>query len=233
MHSFFRAIDAILEQKVAFLVAFFLFFTVSYGLLSVFDFLPEPVKNEVMATNVRTATSSITTLPTVETPSKPTVPAATEVEALLEAGGDALPETITIDALDKTIKVLNPAVRSIAALDSALLSGVVRHPDSATMADEGNLFLLGHSSYLPVVTNKNFQAFNGIQNLKWGDTIRVASKDIEYTYRVEKVYKAKASALTIPIAGKGKRLTLATCNSFGSVDDRYIVEASLLSEKIL
>jgi len=231
MHAFFRAIDAILEQKFVFLASFFVFFTVSYGLLSVLDVLPEPVKDAATTKPVATTTVATTTLlAPVVAPAQPNV---NQVESLLEAGGDALPRTLTIDAFNKTITVLNPAARSIAALDSALLSGVVRHPDSAKMGEDGNLFILGHSSYLPIVTNKNFQAFNGIQNLKFGDTIKVASKDIEYTYRVDKVYKAKASALTIPIAGKGKRLTLATCNSFGSIDDRHIVEASLVSEKVL
>lgn len=229
MQSIFRTIDAILDQKIAFLTSFFVFFTVSYGLLSVFDFLPEPVVAEATSI-VKPAVATVAIpLPTIVTTEPTTGPAT----AILEAGGDALPQTITIDALKKTIKVLNPAADSIAALDSALLSGVVRHPDSATMAENGNLFILGHSSYLPVVNNKNFQAFNGIQNLKWGDTIRVASKDVEYTYRVEKVYKAKATDLTVPISGKEKRLTLATCNSFGTKVDRFIVEASLLSERVL
>jgi hypothetical protein len=229
MHSLLQAIDAILDQKIAFLTAFFLFFTVSFGLLSVFDFLPEPVTLEATTTLPAMSATAAAPLPAVVV----TKPDVTPVAALLAAGGDALPQTITIDALDKTIKVLNPALDTIAALDAALLSGVVRHPGSATMAQEGNLFILGHSSYLPVVNNRAFQAFNGIQNLKWGDTIRLASNDIEYTYRVEKVYKAKASALTIPVAGTGKRLTLATCNSFGSIDDRHIVEASLVSERVL
>ena len=57
----------------------------------------------------------------------------------------------------------------------------------------------------------------------------VFSEDNVYEYRVEKVYRAKAQDLTVPIAGTGNRLTLATCNSFGSVDDRYIVEAKRIS----
>ena len=95
------------------------------------------------------------------------------------------------------------------------------------------MFILGHSSYLPTVHNRNFQALNGIQNLKWGDTIKLRSKDTEYTYKVEKTYKVKASGFTVPVAGKGKTLTLATCNSFGSTDDRYIVEATLVATKAL
>jgi sortase (surface protein transpeptidase) len=50
---------------------------------------------------------------------------------------------------------------------------------------------------------------------------------------VEKVYRASAQEVTVPIAGTGKMLTLATCNSFGTVDDRYIVEAKLIETKTL
>lgn len=144
-----------------------------------------------------------------------------------------LPTMITIPRLEKTIPVLNPTSRTIADLDDALLDGVVRHPDSANLAQEGNVFILGHSSYLPNVLNRNFQAFNGIQNLEWGDTIEVQSEGAVYEYRVEKVYRASAQDVTVPIAGTGNMLTLATCNSFGSVDDRYIVEAKRIDVRKL
>jgi len=110
-------------------------------------------------------------------------------------------------------------------LDAALLDGVVRHPDSANMLQDGNVFILGHSSHLPRVFNKNFQAFNGIESLQWGDIIRVYTSNAVYDYRVEKVYEAKATELVVPIAGTGKMLTLATCNNFGSIEDRFIVES--------
>lgn len=222
MHSFLRATDAILERKWSFLLAFFVFFTVSYGLLSLVDALPEPPATET-ASPAETAT-------TTETDA---AASSSEADSLFAGEVDALPQTLTIEALDRTIPVLNPASASISALDTALLEGAVRHPDSATMKDEGNIFILGHSSYLPVVNNRNFQALNGIQDLVWGDIITLASDDVVSTYRVAKVYKAKASALTIPVAGEGKRLTLATCNSFGSTDDRYIVEAELVESKAL
>jgi LPXTG-site transpeptidase (sortase) family protein len=217
MHSLARAIDAILEYKWSFLTAFFIFFTVSYGLLALADLLPESPKAQ--------SETVASTTPTI------TVATTSPSDTLFAGEVDALPNTMTIERLNRTVPVLNPASRSIEALDSALLEGVVRHPDSATMKDEGNIFILGHSSYLPVVNNRSFQAFNGIQDLVWGDVITIASADVVSAYRVEKVYKAKASALTIPVAGEGKRLTLATCNSFGSTDDRYIVEAELVSSK--
>jgi len=86
---------------------------------------------------------------------------------------------------------------------------------------------------LPRVFNKNFQAFNGIQNLEWGDKIEVHTDGFVYEYRVDKVYKAKAEEVTVPIADTGRMLTLATCNSFGSVDDRYIVEAKQVGKSAI
>ena len=147
---------------------------------------------------------------------------------------DPQPQKIIFDDLGgKTVDVLNPVSRSIADLDNALLSGAVRHPDSADFVNTGNIFILGHSSYLPNVFNKNFQAFNDIQLLTWGDTIRLQSSDKEYVYQVDRVYKAAASALEVPNSRGLAKLTLATCNSFGSKDDRFIVEASLIETRSL
>ena len=143
---------------------------------------------------------------------------------------DPFPVSITFDSLDKTIAVLNPESRSVAALDTALLSGVVRHPDSADFERTGTIFLLGHSSYLPNVINKNFQAFNGIQKLGWGDVIRLRSGDTEYVYHVDRTYEVKASDAEVEIEAGVAKLTLATCNSFGSKDDRFVVEATLVSK---
>jgi LPXTG-site transpeptidase (sortase) family protein len=143
------------------------------------------------------------------------------------------PVSLSIPSLDRVVTVLNPETRDIVELDRELLKGVVRHPDSALLGEEGNVVILGHSSYLPNVMNKNFQALNGVQKMKWGDIITLESDGTEYTYRVEKVYQAKASGVTIPTEVTGKRLTLVTCNSFGAKEDRFIVEAKLLSEKAL
>lgn len=245
MQSLLTLIDRIMIRKWAFLGAFFVIFTLTYALLAAVDFLPEPIKTAPQKSDVNAATAvtapaiapvttitptEVNTAPVATTPGvqKPTTTPATQTTI-----STALPRTMTIDALGRTLTILNPASRSVSSLDTALLSGVARHPDSATLGEDGNIFILGHSSYLPVVHNKNYQAFNGIQNLKYGDVIRVDSTTTQYSYRVEKVYKAKASVLVIPVAGVGKHLTLATCNSFATSDDRYIVEATLQSTKTL
>jgi len=207
-------------QKLRFFVWFFVIFTFTYSILFALDWLPEaPAEASADTTAIELmATENIPSEDMVETP----VVVATE-----------LPREISIPSLKRTVAVLNTATREVADLDADLLKGVVRHPDSVELGAVGNVFILGHSSYLPTVFNRNFQAFNGLQNLVWGDTIIVRSDTQEYVYQVEKVYKAKASALTIPVAVAGKRLTLATCNSFGSVDDRHIVEAELVSVRPL
>lgn len=228
MINFNQLIDQIIVRKGAFLLTFFIVFTFSYGLLFAIDFLPEaPSATSDSEKSVISASSSNSInleSGTIENNTLESVNSILAPETVNE-----LPLILKIPSLNREVTILNPISRSINDLDNALLSGVVRHPDSAVLGQEGNLFILGHSSYLPKVFNKNFQALNGIQNLKWGDIITLESTDTVYTYQVKKVYQAKAANITVPIAGAGKHLTLATCNSFGSKDDRYIVEADLLS----
>jgi LPXTG-site transpeptidase (sortase) family protein len=200
-------------RKVPFLVIFFVTVFLSYAVLYAIDFYPEPKTEEAVTEEAAQLEEE-----TVEV--EPTV-AATQ------------PTKIIFESLDREVVVLNPESREIADLDAALLEGVVRHPDSANFAEKGNIFILGHSSYLPNVMNKNFQAFNGIQKLVWGDLIKLQSEDTEYTYRVQKAYQAKASDVTVPMTPGKAMLTLATCNSFGAKDDRFMVEAVLIDEKPL
>lgn len=216
----FQLFEQISKHKLKFLGTFFIVFTISYLALSALDLLPEPPQDP--------ATEDVEE---VLTANEPVVEAGEVQSPIVDESVAVFPLQIKIEKLNKTIDVLNPVSRTIADLDHALLSGVVRHPDSATLTQNGNVFILGHSSYLPNVFNKNFQAFNGIENLEWGDIIEVSSENAVYVYRVEKVYRANAQDVTVPIAGEERLLTLATCNSFGSVDDRYIVEAKQIEVK--
>lgn len=208
-------------RKVPFLMVFFATVFLTYLVLYIIDFIPESVTVEPEAISAELAGETIA-------PLEPTT-GSFEVLAPLAA----TPHTIIFDRLDKEVAVLNPESREIADLDEALLSGVVRHPDSADFREDGNILILGHSSYLPNVLNRNFQAFNGIQNMTWGDKIRLVSDDTEYVYRVDKVYEAKASEVFVPETPGEARLTLATCDSFGGKDDRYIVEAVLIGKTAL
>ncbi len=203
------------EQIAVFFLVFIGVLSLTYGFFFAIDFLPEKP-----GTNAEVI---------VETPTTTVAETIAEVEPEEQKYVDPFPLTIIFDSLEKReVEVLNPDSTSVAALDAALLEGVVRHPDSADFENTGTIFLLGHSSYLPKVFNKNFQAFNGIQDLKWGDTIRLRSSDTEYVYRVDRMYKALASDAEVKIEQGVAKLTLATCNSFGSKDDRFVVESTLI-----
>ncbi|MFW6209913.1 MAG: sortase [Patescibacteria group bacterium] len=235
--------DQVWAEKWRFFAVFFIIFTVSYLVLMALDWLPETPSTERESTEVITATSttatssaaseavatsraSATTSEAVNETGSPAVSTTTAPTAVALGDGVTVPRSLHIPRLGRTVQVLNPTSRTVADLDAALLEGVVRHPDSARLDQEGNVFVLGHSSYLPQVMNRNFQAFNGIQDLEWGDTLELHTPEAVYAYRVDRVYEARATEVTVPIAGTGHKLTLATCDSFGSVDDRYIVEAS-------
>lgn len=216
--SFFRSIyEHVVEYGGQFLLVFFLIVLVSYAFLYIIDFIPEPVKEEVKTANITGESSDNPTLTSDAT----------------NKNVEALPVSITFDSLNKTVKVLNPTSNNVSDLDKALLSGVVRYPSSADFAHPGNIFILGHSSYLPNVFNKNFQAFNDIQSLTWGDIIRLRSGDTEYIYQVDRVYKSNTSEGEIELESGVAKLTLATCDSFGKKSDRFIVEASLIDQKAL
>lgn len=233
-----KIIDIIIAKKGVFLTTFFLVFLFSYAILVIIDFIPEPKEPKTENVTSKNSTSentpsSIETKDNLTTRDNSLENTELEQRLITSAQEEAfLPEKIIFESLNQTVTVLNPTSRNIADLDNALLNGAVRHPDSATLNQDGTVFILGHSSYLPNVINENFQAFNGIQNLKWGDIIKVEAGLTTYIYKVNKVYEAKATATTIPIAGEDKKLVLATCNSFGSVDDRYIVEAKLIESQL-
>ena len=213
----------------AFLLVFFLIVLVSYAILYAVDFIPEPVSTDGSEEDITEDSGDSSRLGLLGWFSSDE-PAGSDTSL---AVGDSLPMSITFDSLNRTIDVLNPTSRNINDLDRALLSGAVRHPDSADFQDPGNIFILGHSSYLPNVLNRNFQAFNGLQELTWGDTIRLRSTEAEYIYRVDRVYQAKASEIEVPVDTGEAKLTLATCNSFGSRDDRFMIEATLVETKAL
>lgn len=240
--------EQVAVRKVPFFAVFFGIVTISYAGLYAWDFFPEPVSEEAQNGVSAPVIDSLRGnsrgpnggLVPVQSPAEEEetdtfrviIPEETSAGAEVS---DVLPVSIVFDSLGgHTVSVSNPVSKEISVLDQALLSGAVRHPDSADFADkEGNVFILGHSSYLPNVFNKSFQAFNGIQELTWGDLVRVRSTDAEYVYRVDRVYKAQASDVQVPVNTGEPKLTLATCNSFGSKDDRFIVEATLVDTKNL
>jgi len=191
-------------RKWSFLAVFAFVLVMSYSMLAAFGLNPEAKEREVAREPARLTASALDALP-VKSPTRIVIP---------EAGVDA--------------KVANPTSLNLATLDAALADGAARYPTSAQLGEEGNVVLFGHSSYLPVVANPAYKAFNGIQELSKGDRITVMSEGQAYVYAVDAVYSADATEDAIPLTTSGKTLTLVTCDSFASKQDRFVVTATLV-----
>jgi LPXTG-site transpeptidase (sortase) family protein len=135
-----------------------------------------------------------------------------------------LPTHITIDKIGVNVAITNPASYSNDVLNEYLLKGAVRYPGSGTL-DKGNLFIFGHSSYLKVINNKAYKAFNGLKDLSLGDTIKIQSDSAVYIYKVSNVSLVDSDEGFVSLKTDQHMLTLATCNVFGEKQERYLVEA--------
>jgi LPXTG-site transpeptidase (sortase) family protein len=76
-----------------------------------------------------------------------------------------------------------------------------------------------------VVNNPAYKAFNEIQKLTKDDRIVVTGETRTFVYQVESVNSADAGTDGIPLSVSGQMLTLATCDSFGTKSDRFVVTA--------
>ena len=197
------------KQSTAFAFTFVALFALSFTFLAGVDMLPEPVGLQNPEQN-GLVEAEPTRGPFVRDSANPEMPVRIVAKSI---------------GLDKT--VANPDATDVDTLDKALLDGTVRYPTSARLGEEGTVLIFGHSSYLPVVRNQNYKAFNGIQKLKEGETVSVYSATTEYRYAVKSVRLANATEDVIELPATGKFLTLVTCDSFGKKSDRFVVVAEL------
>jgi len=205
-----KAGSRVYASKWSFLVAFLGIFFVSVSIASALDLLPNtsPAKAKLEATVTSANMETKVLAPT-------------------------LPTSISIPSVGVSVSIKNPTSTDTNVLDTALLTGAVRYPTSARLGESGNVILFGHSSYLPLVNNKAFKAFDDIQKLNTGDLIMVTDGVTEFTYAVESVVKASAEGDSIPLQVLGSKLTLVTCNSFASKADRFVVTATLVKSNPL
>ncbi len=139
------------------------------------------------------------------------------------------PERLIIPAIGLDLAVQNPSTRDIGALDALLQNGPARYVDSAQLGEQGNMILFAHSSRLPVVRNKMYQAFNKVPELKAGDSITLTAEGKAYMYSVVSIITADATNTNIDMSPeKGTRLTLVTCDTLTGKSARFVLEASFV-----
>ena len=197
------------KQSTAFALTFVALFALAFVFLAGVDALPEPASLQNPEQN-GLVEAQPTRGPFVRDSANSEIPLRIVAKSI---------------GLDKTIA--NPNSTDVETLDTALLGGTVRYPTSARLGEEGTVLIFGHFSYLPIVRNQNYKAFNGIQKLKAGETVSVYSATAEYRYTVTGVRLANATEDVVELPAAGKFLTLVTCDSFGKKTDRYVVTAEL------
>ena len=206
---------------VVFLVVFFLMCVV----LFLVDFVPEaPVTDATQQQPTVTTVATLTKAASVQNVNLIAGP----TPAVSQASTGLKPTRVVVPKVGIDTPVSNPSKSDIAVLDDALLSGAVRYPGTAFMNEEGSVVIFGHQSYLPVVHNQAFKAFNDLQKLSEGDVISVYAGDTEFRYAVRSVQLVTTDFGSIALETKGQTLTLVTCNSLGAKEERYIVKANLL-----
>ena len=241
-----RATNRAYSRKWTFLVAFLLILLLTVRVCVATGFIPNDSSDAGVAgtttTNVSNSSLMVGPLAAFTTaPAEPTADTntgagttgtAAHINGALNMNGE-LPTKVVISSIGLSVKVANPATTDVNSLDQYLLSGAARYPTSATLDQQGNVILFGHSSYLPVVINQAYKTFDGIQKLKAGDTITVYSSTHVFTYAVTNVQQQNATTDSIPLTTTGHTLTLATCDSFGTKSDRFVVTATLVSSSPL
>ncbi len=202
--AFIRAISRVWQHKIGFTAVTLLVFFVSVSVLASLNLLPERKEKVAETAPVQETVATVAAVP-------------------------ELPTKIEIPSIKLATTIANPVTTDVAKLDAALHNGAVRYPLSGKLgSNDGNVVLFGHSSYLPVVNNPAYKAFNEIQKLTVSDRIYVTGETRTYVYQVETVNSASATTDGIPLTAKGQMLTLATCDSFGTKSDRFVVTARLV-----
>lgn len=211
------------EALIIFLLCFFLFSVV----LFIIDFVPEPIQEPETKATTTAPVTTVKEIPDL-VPVQSTSLVAGPALAVVEVEASNLPTRIVIDKVGVDTPVVNPKSQSLAVLDAELLKGAVRYPGSAALGVEGSTVIFGHQSYLPVVRNQAFKAFNDLQDLKQGDTISVFAGSTEYRYTVRSVELVTTDVGSIALPTSGHTLTLVTCNSLGAKEERNIIIADFI-----
>jgi LPXTG-site transpeptidase (sortase) family protein len=158
------------------------------------------------------------------------ISSASQIGAIATSSATVLPTRISVPAVGIDLEIQNPTTKNLDALDALLVNGPARYVDSAKLGEVGTMIVFAHSSHLPIVHNKMYQAFNQIPNLKAGDSITLTGTDgTQYLYSVTKVYKADATNTSIDMSPTlGTRLVLVTCDTLTGKSARFVLEAQLV-----
>ncbi len=219
-----------------FLSAVILLFFCSLSVADSIGFVPDYIDG---STPVTTSGTTPTTATTATSAANDSV-ALSSLPQLGETNTSATPTTLPtgieptrliISSINLDLPVQNPSTTNVDTLDNLLKNGPAHYINSADLGQAGNLIIFAHSSHLPIVINKMFQAFNKIPDLNAGDSITVVGSDGKnYLYSVVSVVKADTNdGTTIDTSPThGTNLTLVTCDTLTGVSARFVLTATFV-----
>lgn len=114
--------------------------------------------------------------------------------------------------------------------DEDLTKHLVHFPQTALPGQLGSPVIFGHSTLPQFYDPKKYTAiFSTLPNIKVGSDIFVSYDNIEYTYRVAKLYEVKPNELWVLRQDYSqKTIKVVTCVPPGTTLRRLIVEADLV-----
>lgn len=154
-----------------------------------------------------------------------TTPELPEAPATSNDSTGEVPTRIAIPEIDIDTQIKSPSSTEISVLDKALKEGVVHYPDSGRIGGSRPMFLFGHSSRLPVVQNKAYKSFNGLEELSPGDKITISGDEETARYRVSSVRVVDKDQAYVDFSQDPEILKISTCTTFGAKENRVVVTA--------
>lgn len=112
---------------------------------------------------------------------------------------------------------------------NALLNSLAHLEGTSLPGERGNSVIFGHSALPYLYSPNNFQTvFTKIDELKFGDIIKVESGNKSLNYKVEKGGLIGKNTVISDFASSKPRLTLLTCYPPGFKSQKYAVRALLI-----
>ena len=136
---------------------------------------------------------------------------------------------LEISSIGITAPIVLSQTANISALTKDLDKGVVYYPGSVFPGQNGQIIILGHSAPANWPKIKHDWVFSDLNNLNYGDEIRLYFDHKEYVYYVrEKKILAKGQEITpTPLVTNGNVLVLVSCWPPGKDYQRIAVQAEL------
>ena len=138
---------------------------------------------------------------------------------------------LEIPSIKISTPIIFPKNSNIKAITKDLDSGAVYYPGSVLPGQIGQIVVLGHSAPPNWPKIKYDWIFSDLNNLKYGDQIRLYFDNKEYTYSVreKKVLEIGQEITPTPMAQEGNVIVLVSCWPPGKNFQRMTVRAELIS----